>query len=184
MRIISGLYRGQTIKTPLGEESRPTLSRVRESIFNILMPLMEEARFLDLYAGTGSIGLEALSRGAQQVVFVEADRKPAKILQDNVDKFDNRHLRTQVIVADAVSVVRQLGLKKEKYDIIFLDPPYTQTEIDRWGKNQELGLLLRPKGILLLQHAKKIAVSETWANLVQVRSRSYGKTTLSFFRSE
>jgi 16S rRNA (guanine966-N2)-methyltransferase len=183
MRIISGQYRGQTIQTPLGESSRPTLSRIRESIFNILMPIVEDSCFLDLYAGTGSIGLEALSRGAKQVVFVESDRKLVTMLQENVDKFDPQHLKTQVIAGDAVAMVRRMVLKNEKYDIVFLDPPYNLTEIERWEVDQQLGTLLQSEGVLLLQHAKKISVSNTWANCVQVRSKYYGKTALSFFRS-
>ncbi len=98
MRIIAGQYRGQILKTPRGLKIRPTLSRIRESLFNILASRIKDSRFLELYAGSGSVGLEALSRGSRQVVMVETDRVIASILSDNISRLDSRGTVTEIKV--------------------------------------------------------------------------------------
>ncbi|MGH2935838.1 MAG: 16S rRNA (guanine(966)-N(2))-methyltransferase RsmD [Gaiellaceae bacterium] len=117
MRIISGLRRGHTIHAPKGADTRPTSDRVRENVFNILGPV-EGASVLDLYAGSGAMGLEALSRGAAQAVFVDDDRDAVRAIERNLDKL---RLRGTVVCQDAVAM---LAAERRKYDLVLVDPPY------------------------------------------------------------
>ena len=117
MRIISGSRRGHKIEAPPGRGTRPTSDRVRENVFNILGPV-EGATVLDLYAGSGAMGLEALSRGAAQAVFVERDAAAVRAIERNLDKLQ---LRATVLRQDALAVV---AAETRKYDLVFVDPPY------------------------------------------------------------
>lgn len=117
MRIIAGSRKGHTIHAPAGLDTRPTSDRVRENVFNILGPL-DGAEVLDLYAGSGAMGLEALSRGAAQAVFVDDDRDAVRAIERNLDKL---RLRGTVLCRDAIAV---LATEKRKYDLVLVDPPY------------------------------------------------------------
>jgi 16S rRNA (guanine966-N2)-methyltransferase len=117
VRIIAGTRKGHTIQAPPGRGTRPTSDRVRENVFNILGPI-EGATVLDLYAGSGAMGLEALSRGAAQAVFVDDDRLAVEAIERNLDKL---RLRATVLCRDAVSF---LASEKRKYDLVLVDPPY------------------------------------------------------------
>jgi len=117
MRIIAGTHKGHTIQAPPGRDTRPTSDRVRENIFNILGPI-DDAIVLDLYAGSGAMGLEALSRGAAQAVFVERDPDAQRAIERNLDKL---RLHGTVLREDAVAV---LAGESRKYDLVFVDPPY------------------------------------------------------------
>ena len=117
MRIIAGSRKGHTIQAPTGRGTRPTSDRVRENVFNILGPV-DDAVVLDLYAGSGALGLEALSRGAAQAVFVDRDQDAVRVIESNLDKL---RLRATVLRQDAVAA---LAGEKRKYDLVFVDPPY------------------------------------------------------------
>ncbi len=121
MRVIAGTARSLLLKTIEGDETRPTTDRIKETLFNILMPYVGEAKFLDLFAGSGGIGIEAISRGAASCTFVEQNQKAVACINDNLKhtKFTDK---SNVMKFDAVSFVA--GLKKIDYDIIFMDPPY------------------------------------------------------------
>ncbi|MBN1594433.1 16S rRNA (guanine(966)-N(2))-methyltransferase RsmD [candidate division FCPU426 bacterium] len=181
MHIIAGQYKGRKIKTVAGLASRPTLGRVRESLFDILRPRLGEAVFADLYAGTGSIGLEALSQGAQHVTFIESDRTVGKILGDNVGILDPEGKRTRIITAGAVPAVMNLSREVRRFDIVFMDPPYNSAAIADWTEDTQLREMMAPDGLLILQHEKKRKVPSPWAGCRWLRDRSYGKTTLSFY---
>jgi 16S rRNA (guanine966-N2)-methyltransferase len=117
VRIIAGTHRGRRIEAPPGLATRPTSDRVRENVFNILGPV-DDAVVLDLYAGSGAMGLEALSRGAAQAVFVERDADAVRAIERNLDKL---RLRATVLRQDVIAVV---AADKRKYDLVFVDPPY------------------------------------------------------------
>lgn len=171
------------MKTPRGLKVRPTLSRIRESLFNILASRIEDSRFLELYAGSGSVGLEALSRGSRQVVMVEADRVIASILSDNISRLDSRGTVTEIKVCPARQAVEQLAGRKAEFDIIFLDPPYAREEIKTLGTVGRLDRLMAPQGMLILQHSSRESIPEAWAGCRKLRSRKYGETTLTFFEA-
>lgn len=122
MRVIAGKARRLPLKTISGMDTRPTSDRVKETLFNILAPKLYDCRFLDLFAGSGQIGLEAVSRGAAEAVFVENSRKAAACIEDNI-KFTKLTDSCTLLVRDAVSAVRWLE-GRETFDIVFMDPPY------------------------------------------------------------
>ena len=122
MRVIAGSARRLHLKTPEGLETRPTTDRIKETLFNILMPEIPGSRFLDLFAGSGGIGIEALSRGASEAVFVENNRKAAGIIRENL-AFTKLSDRARVLGSDALSAIRQLS-GHGRFDLIFMDPPY------------------------------------------------------------
>ena len=122
MRVIAGSARRLLLKTPPGMNTRPTSDKIKETLFNILMPYLYDASFLDLYSGCGGIGIEALSRGASDAVFVENDKKALSCINDNIK---NTHFEEQakVMPMDVMMALRQLEGKKT-FDIVFMDPPY------------------------------------------------------------
>lgn len=183
MRIIAGEHRGRILKSPQGGRARPTLGRVREALFNILSPRLSRCDFLDLYAGVGGIGLEALSRGSRRVVLVEGDHQTGKILAGNVQRLDPPGRRTEIILADALATARRLARRGDVFHFIFSDPPYLESEIAKWTRGGDLAALLRPQGTLILQHAKRMAVPDIWAGCRKYRERTYGITALSFFKA-
>src|ERR671934_1415934 len=126
MRIIAGERKGHTIFAPKGLDTRPTSDRVRENVFNIVAPWVDGARVLDLYAGSGAMGLEALSRGAEVAVFVEADPGAVRAIERNLDKLRLRG--ATVVRLDATAALAQEAAAGRKYDLVLLDPPYAMTD--------------------------------------------------------
>ncbi|MCI9174695.1 MAG: 16S rRNA (guanine(966)-N(2))-methyltransferase RsmD [Lachnospiraceae bacterium] len=150
MRIIAGSARSLPLKTVPGMEVRPTSDRIKETLFNILNPELPGCRFLDLFAGSGQMGLEAVSRGAEAAVFVENSRKAAACIEDNI-KFTKFTDRCTLLVKDAVSAIRWMN-GKETFGLVFLDPPY--------GKKLETEVLLALSESSLLEE-EALIVAET-----------------------
>ena len=183
MRIIGGRARGLTLYAPKGHSVRPTSDRVKESIFNILSS-MEGRSFLDLYAGSGNMGLEALSRGASRVVFVEKNRSCVETIRRNLSLIHTES-SAEVIEASVEQGIRRLLRRKEDFDIIFADPPYEGKYVAK-----TLGLLRRGfsisrvSGIFVLQHSVREEPGGEQAPFVLERRRRYGETMVSFFKGE
>lgn len=178
MRIIAGTARGRKLLPPLGREIRPTADRVREALFNILMQRIEGSRFLDLFAGTGANGIEALSRGAAQAVFVEASPEGYQCIRSNL-------ISTGLNMGGLVLKHRlpeEMDRIPGDYDIIFADPPYAGTDygvlLAAIGERR----LLRPEGILCLEHRRNVTVPDEVGALQCMRSRRYGDTALSQYQ--
>ena len=125
MRVIAGIARSVPLITPRGLETRPTSDQIKETLFNMLQGYTEGANFLDLYAGSGQIGIEALSRGAEFAAFVEKSDEAVKCIKANVDKtkFNDKSM---ILKLEVLSGIRALELEKKRFDIVFLDPPYNQ----------------------------------------------------------
>jgi len=123
MRVIAGKARRRILKTMEGLNTRPTTDRIKETLFNMLSFEIEGSRFLDLFSGSGAIGIEALSRGAREAVFVENNRKAIDCIRDNL-RTTGLEEDALVIPSDAVSAIRRMGKKEEPFDLIFMDPPY------------------------------------------------------------
>lgn len=123
MRVIAGTARRTQLKTPAGMETRPTTDRIKETLFNMLQPYLCDCRFLDLFSGSGGIGIEALSRGAERAVFMETGDDPVRCIKENLrnTRLDSK---AEVMKMDVISGVRQLHQRGEQFDIIFMDPPY------------------------------------------------------------
>ncbi len=180
-RIVGGERRGATLRTPRGEKTRPTLARVRKSLFTILAPVLPGARVLDAFAGCGALGLEALSRGAREVVFVEKSRSALEALRANILHLDWDD-RATVEQRNALSWFQDPGGESAPFDLIFLDPPYSQDLIHRslelLGVHHEQ--MLARDGIVVAQAGIRDRIDETYGPLIQVRSRVYGETRIAF----
>jgi 16S rRNA (guanine966-N2)-methyltransferase len=175
MRVISGAARGRKLAAPKGLSTRPTPERVREALFSILAPRLAGARFLDLFSGTGAIGIEALSRGAASAVFVESDRRAAEVLAKNLAIVGGGRLVGQ-------PVERALaGLDGQSFDIVFMDPPYRAGLLDGTLAALAERSLCAPGGVVICEHFKKTAAPEAPDGLRFVETRYWGDTALSFY---
>jgi 16S rRNA (guanine966-N2)-methyltransferase len=178
MRIIAGERKGHTIYAPKGLDTRPTSDRVRENVFNIVSPWVEDARVLDLYAGSGAMGLEALSRGAASVVFVEADAEAARTIERNLDKL--RLTGATVVRQSATIALTQEAAAGRKYDLVLADPPYSMTDYDQLARY--LPTVLAEDGLLVLESAAR--VEPELPELAVRTTRKYGSTRVTVFEHE
>jgi 16S rRNA (guanine966-N2)-methyltransferase len=178
MRIIAGERKGHTIYAPKGVDTRPTSDRVRENVFNIVAPWVEGARVLDLYAGSGAMGLEALSRGAAAVVFVESDGDAVRAIERNLDKL--RLTGATVLRADATAGLVQETSAGRKYDLVLADPPYAMTDYETLVRY--LPRVLAEDGLLVLESAAR--TEPELAGLALRTSRKYGSTRVTVFEHE
>lgn len=179
MRLTGGDARGRRLKGPRGANLRPTSDRVREAAFDILGARVRGAAFLDAFAGTGAVGIEALSRGAGRVVFLERDRRAVALIRDNL-KLGAWPGATEVIAADAGGALRALARRGEKFGIVFLDPPYDHPALE--GLLQAALPILEPAGLIMIEHrsATPCAPPED-GGLRLVRSYRHGDTSLTTF---
>jgi 16S rRNA (guanine966-N2)-methyltransferase len=175
MRIIAGTRKGHTIHSPKGRVIRPTSDRVRENVFNIVAPWVEGARVLDLYAGSGAMGLEALSRGAERAVFVESNPEAARAIERNLDKL--RLTGARVVRHDAVTGLAQEANAGRKYDLVLADPPYAMTNYD--SLSRYLPGVLADDGLLVFESAAK--TEPELPGLAVRTSRKYGSTRVTVF---
>ncbi|MDP1989926.1 MAG: 16S rRNA (guanine(966)-N(2))-methyltransferase RsmD [Syntrophales bacterium] len=181
MRIIGGQARGRQIRLPAGCRIRPTADRVKESLFNILHPV-EGTSFLDIFAGCGNVGLEALSRGARGSVFVEKDLRLVEAIRENL-RLLGFEGQGEVIAAGAQQGLRRLGKRGERFDILFADPPYDEDFLPEILKCLEGAELLAENGIIVLQHSVREDPKESLTRtLVMTDQRRYGDTLLSFLK--
>ncbi len=183
MRIISGTARGTKLFTLTGDNTRPTLDRVKESLFNIINKKIYEAKVLDLFAGSGAIGLEFASRGAEKVVLCDNSKEAINIINKNIEK---THLKEKVelIKSDAIIVLEKL--KNEKYDIIFLDPPYNSQLIEKTVKKVFSQDMLSTDGTLIVEtddEERILKEIEKYKKNIY-DTRSYGRVKLIFLRKE
>ncbi len=184
MKISSGAVKGRKIQYAPGKSPlRPTSSKVRESLFNIIRGKIPYARFLDLYAGTGAVGLEAFSRGASEVVFVEISRKYTAGIQQTIKKCAFPSEDVQVFNKKSLSFIAWAVENVSSFDIIFLDPPYHTDEIlyalSVIGKSH----ILRKEGIVIAEHFAKRQLPERFGNLHRIKDYRYGDTVLSFYKA-
>ncbi len=180
MRVIGGNAKGRTIKVPKGRSLRPTAARVKESLFNILPRDLSGLRVLDLFAGTGNVTIEALSRGAHRAVLVDASPQSGRAIRENLRRLGLLD-RAQVLIMPAERALRQLATKAEAFDLIFVDPPYGQSLIDRTLKIVAQGSILNDAGVLVAEHGQRDEVAERFGELVMRDRRRYGDSILSFF---
>ena len=184
MRIIAGEFKGSTIKRTYNKTTRPLKDRAREGIFNLLVHsnkisfLFEKANVLDLYAGTGSFGLECLSRNVKNVCFVENDKETIKILEKNIKKL-NLKKKARIFYDNVFDLIKQHNVFKSKFDLIFCDPPFKDNNIDKLIQFIKKSNLLSEEGIIIL-HRKKNN-NETFPNDFKIiDERIYGISNIIF----
>ena len=180
-RIISGRAGGIPLIAPKGQDTRPTADKTKEALFSILAPSLPDCAFLDLYAGTGQIGLEAASRGAREVILVEQTRAGLAAIATNLEKTRLSDV-TRVQHGSAFSAVRQLLASGQTFDLIFLDPPYRQAIADFERLAPDLVRLLAPGGRIILEHDAKSQAPDFVTELKRSRSCQYGTAMLSFYQ--
>jgi len=185
MRIIAGKYRGRRLKSPPSLQTRPTSDRLRETLFNILAPRIKGARFLDLCAGSGAVGIEALSRGAQDATFVDQSRRICALIEANLEEFGVDENDARVVNDEASEFLRRHGKKEPSpLDIVFFDPPYEadyDVVLERLG--EDTGALLATDAIVVVEHHKKRELAEKFGGLHCYRTLKQGDSVLSFYRA-
>lgn len=181
MRVIAGVYRGRTLKSPADTKTRPTSDRLRETLFNVLAPRIDDStRFLDLCAGTGAIGIEAISRGASFVTFVDKSRKACALIEDNLEHLNIPEDETEIVCLPAETFAgRTYG---NGWDTVYFDPPYDldySSVLYEFGSDE--GTLLNPEGLLIVEHHSKVAMPDAVGQLRRWRILKQGDSSLSFF---
>ncbi|MDD2533413.1 MAG: 16S rRNA (guanine(966)-N(2))-methyltransferase RsmD [Eubacteriales bacterium] len=180
-RIISGRSGGIQLVAPKGLDTRPTADKTKEALFSILTNSIPACHFLDLYAGTGQVGLEAASRGAARVILVEQAKSSLEAIAINLQKSRLSDV-TSVRRGSAQSIVRQLVAEGAKFDLIFLDPPYRIALEDFQKLSADLVLLLQPAGRVILEHDASSIALDNVMELQRTRSCQYGTAMLSFYQ--
>lgn len=173
MRIIAGAYKGRNLKSPPSLQVRPTSDRLRETLFNIIAPRIEDSRFLDLCAGSGAVGIEALSRGAEHVTFVDRSRRSCRLIEENVRLCRIPEEQYEIYQTTAEDYLRQS--ETYPWDIIFFDPPYKE------DYSRTLDLLGNYEGLVIVEHHHKNSLPETIGTLTRTRILKQGDSSLSFY---
>ena len=183
MRIISGTYRGRVLRSPSDYKTRPTSDRLRETLFNVLQTKIDsETRFLDLCAGTGAIGIEAISRGAKFSTFVDKSRRSCALIEENLDLLEIPENQTEVFQSAAEDFLRRLREKNEAWDIVFYDPPYQENYakvLQSFGDAESN--LLKIDGVLIAEHHAKNTLPDEVGEIRRWRILKQGETHLSFY---
>ncbi|MBK9156116.1 MAG: 16S rRNA (guanine(966)-N(2))-methyltransferase RsmD [Chloracidobacterium sp.] len=181
MRVIAGIYRGRTLKSPADTRTRPTSDRLRETLFNVLSPRIDETtRFLDLCAGTGAIGIEALSRGAEFATFVDRSRRACALIEDNLEHLSIPEGSTEVVCLPAETYTARTF--QAGWDIVYFDPPYDHEYshvLFEFGTSESS--LLNEDGLVVVEHHSKAAMPDAVGILRRWRILKQGESNLSFF---
>jgi 16S rRNA (guanine966-N2)-methyltransferase len=182
MRVIAGKFRSRKLKGPGLLRLRPTSDRLRETLFNVLGPEVEDSLFVDLYAGTGAIGIEATSRGARQVVLIESNAKAARLVRENLASLEIR-AGTELMETEALAGLEKLAGRHLIADFIFLDPPYEKkNEHTRVLEFLDASRLIAPRGIVIVEHHWRTDLPERFDRLECTREIEQGDAVLSFYR--
>jgi 16S rRNA (guanine966-N2)-methyltransferase len=182
MRVIAGKYKSRRLAAPDGMETRPTSDRLRETLFNVVAPQVAESVWLDLFAGTGAVGIEALSRGARMVHFVESAAKAARVIRQNLNSLKLED-GFEIVERDAVVALRMLDSQAVTCDFCFLDPPYRKMG----DYEQVLGFLsqsqiIRPESMVIAEHDKHFDPGDQFGALRRQRKLQQGDAVLSFYK--
>ncbi len=182
MRVLAGALKGRRLETPRGSTTRPTADQVRIALMDTLTPRLPGARLLDLFAGAGGVGLEALSRGAAQATFVERDARAIGALRANVAALGVT-VQARVERADVRAALERLAREGARFDIVFLDPPYEDDAVTSTLERLGALPLVVSDGVVIAQHRTKRPPLAENGRLTAFRTRRFGETTLTFFRA-
>lgn len=181
MRVISGSARGRKLKAPEGLTTRPTTDRIKESLFNIIAADLYECRFLDLFSGSGSMGIEAISRGAKKAVFVDNNRNSVAVINENI-KATRFEERAEVMNCDVSNAIARLGGLGEKFDIIFMDPPYNKGLVESALTYIVKENILADDGYIIAEQSQEDKIPEV-QGLEVFRIKDYKITKMTFLSS-
>ncbi len=183
MRVIAGKFRGRNLKSPPSLRVRPTSDRLRETLFNVLAPRIEGACFLDLCAGSGAVGIEAISRGATHTTFVDQSRRMCALIASNLELCRIPANESSVVTMEASEFLRSTAKKgRESWDIVFFDPPYADDYLDVLNLfASETGSLLADTGLLVVEHHHKKSLPDQLGSIQRQRILKQGDSALSFY---
>ncbi len=182
MRIIAGKYRGLTIRTLKGDRLRPTSDQMRETLFDVLGPRVAGSRFLDAYAGSGAVGLEALSRGASVVVFIEHHRSGVELIGKNLSRLGIES-GFEVMGSSSLAAFERLKSEGATFDFVFLDPPYAEiAEYHRVLRQLARSTLLAADAVVIAEHSRRTILEDTYGHLQRTRLIRHGDAQLAFYR--
>ena len=181
MRIIAGKHRGRKLKAVAGMKTRPTADRVKEAVFSAIDGRLWDVRFLDVFGGTASITLEAVSRGAKEAVIIEKDPDALKVIRDNIKACQEEHA-VRVLGQDVLQALKALAKKGQQFDVIYIDPPYQAGLYEKILALIAEGGLLAPGGIILCESAKNTSLMLENSLFCIYKERLYGDTKISFLQ--
>lgn len=184
MRVISGLRKGHRLNSPKGMDTRPTDDKVKESLFNILGYIHDDSIVLDLFGGSGSIGIEFLSRGAKECYFVDSSAKSIAAIKENL--IHTKLMESAIVMkSDSIKAIKHLESNKIKFDYIYLDPPFRQRDL-LFNVLSTLNNypILSDKGMLIIEHERELILEDIILNFNKIDERRYGSKTITFFRQK
>ena len=182
MRVISGSARGLKLKAPEGLETRPTTDRIKESLFNIISPYLQEINFLDLFSGSGAIGIEALSRGAKKSIFVDSSKTCFNIIKENLTSARLIE-KSKIYNEDCILAIEKIAKENIFFDIIFMDPPYSKNIEHNILKKIKETNILKPDGIIICEQHINDEIPNI-CGLNNYRIKEYKTTKILFFENE
>ncbi|MGH9804250.1 MAG: 16S rRNA (guanine(966)-N(2))-methyltransferase RsmD [Candidatus Acidiferrales bacterium] len=181
MRVIAGEFKSRRLKTLAGLKTRPTSDRLRETLFNVLGARVAGSVFADCYAGSGAVGIEALSRGAEWVYFLENTRAAVRVIEANLKSLEVKG-GFEILPHDAVAGLRHLEQREVRLDVVFLDPPYRAAEeYERVLNYLGASSVLAPDAVVIAEHHPKQPLAERYGKLIRTRELRQGNAVLSFF---
>lgn len=182
MRVISGDRKGHKLISPKNKDIRPTEDRIKESMFNIIGKIYEDTVMLDLFAGSGGIGIEFLSRGARLVYFIDKSKEAAQLVYSNLSKtrLDNRAV---VLQKDAISALKFLDTQGLVFNYIFIDPPYKDVELFKSVLEFISGSsIITNNTIIIVEHDKELTLNENYGKIIQTDNRRYGSKSMTYYK--
>lgn len=183
MRVIAGTARGKKLKTPEDQNVRPTLDRVKEDIFNILGPAIRGAQVLDLFAGSGALGIEALSRGADSCIFVDKDKKSCNLTKYNLGETRLAD-KAQILQMEAEAAIKKLATEGKCFDYIFIDPPYHLGKTQSLLQNIQKCHIIQENTCIIVEADKKETMPEKIDGLIKIREKVYSSTRIALYAKE
>jgi 16S rRNA (guanine966-N2)-methyltransferase len=183
MRVIGGHDRGRRLRAPRGLQTRPTADRVRVTLFDVIGPAVAGARVLDLFAGTGAVGIEALSRGAARVVLVERDQSALRALRANLATLGASRAAARVLAGDVLQLLPTVGAEEGTFDFVFIDPPYGTTLAGRTLEALAAARVCRDGSEVVVQHSMRTVLPVVSGLVAHRRPRRFGDTALTFLRA-
>ncbi|WP_462409164.1 16S rRNA (guanine(966)-N(2))-methyltransferase RsmD [Neobacillus sp. Marseille-QA0830] len=180
MRVVAGICKGRPLKAVPGNTTRPTTDKVKEAIFNMIGPYFEGGMGLDLFAGSGGLGIEALSRGLERVIFIDRDAKAISIIHENIKncRFEEK---AEVFRNDADRAIKAIIKRDIRFDFVFLDPPYKRQQLVQLMEKMAEQNLVNPNGIIVCEHGTDVKLPEIVESFTQIKQEQYGITAVTIF---
>lgn len=183
MRVISGSARGRTLKAVPGMGTRPTTDKVKEALFSMIGPYFDGGTVLDLFAGTGGLGIEALSRGMDKAVFVDLEYKSIEVVRSNL-KAAGLEDKAEVYKNDAERALKALAKRETAFDLVFLDPPYRLKHVDKLMETMDSLKLLKPEATIVVEYDSSFEYPDSFGPFKEVRKAKYGEAAVSIYNYE